>query len=553
MLNALATAISGSHRRGRILSCHSQIDGFSNAIRNSKTFRAMPKRKTSESMYEDRKNQLVEAFAAIEKSDQTRDKKTDASLLKSDIVDLLKDMILKQLRKEYDPEVNARVIINPDRGDFEVYISKTIVEEVDIPTIEIDIKTVREIDDSLEVGDTYEEGPIPLENILSRKSIQIIKQAIQKKRRDSDKQSLYEECLERVGEVVTAELYQIRNKETIFTYNTSKDQKIELILPHSEKMQKDNPRKNPRMKLYIKRVEREKVKVKLDDGTEIEKEREDGPIRVIVSRTDDNFLRKLFESEVTEIAEGLVLIKGIARVPGERAKVAVESTSNRIDPVGACVGHKGKRIQNIVKELNNENIDVVSYSDEPQIYIVRALQPAKIDPMSVFVDFKNKRARVMLKPDQIKYAIGRNGNNIHLAEKLTGFEIEIYREIDKTDDPNDIDIIAFREDFGDDMIYQLLDKGLDTAKKIIDAGVEAVENALVMPSLRNDFFESGKDKNSSKPFVKMITEDERKHWRKIAENIYKTVQAEYHAEADHEETLAEGETEPEASPNTQNG
>ncbi len=512
----------------------------------------MAKRKNAELTQEDRKNQLVEAFAAIEKSDQMRDKKTDMSLLKSDMVDLLKDMILKQLRKEYDPEVNARVIINPDRGDFEVYIIKTIVEEVDIPTIEIDIKTIREIDDSLEVGDTYEEGPIPLEHILSRKSIQIIKQAVQKKRRDSDKQSLYEECLERVGEIVSAELYQIRNKETIFTYNTSKDQKIELILPHSEKMHKDNPRKNPRMKLYIKRVEREKVKVKLEDGTEIEKEREDGPMRVIVSRTDDNFLRKLFESEVTEIAEGLVLIKGIARVPGERAKVAVESTSNRIDPVGACVGHKGKRIQNIVKELNNENIDVVSYSDEPQIYIVRAMQPAKIDPMSVLVDFKNKRARVMLKPDQIKYAIGRNGNNILLAEKLTGFEIEIYREIDKTDDPNDIDIIAFREDFGDDMIYQLLDKGLDTAKKIIDAGVEAVENALVMPTIRADFFESGgKDKKSSKPFVKMMTEDERKHWRKIAENIYRTVQSEYHAEAEHEGARDEREAEPEASQNAQ--
>jgi N utilization substance protein A len=512
----------------------------------------MPKRKNSENTQEDRRSQLVEAFAAIEKSDQTRDKKTDASLLKSDMVDLLKDMILKQLRKEYDPDVNARVIINPDRGDFEVYISKKIVEEVDIPTIEIDIKTVREIDDSLEVGDTFEEGPIPPESILSRKSIQIIKQAVQKKRRDSDKQSLYEECLERVGEVVTAELYQIRNKETIFTYNTSKNQKIELILPHSEKMLKDNPRKNPRMKLYIKRVEREKVKVKLEDGTEIEKEREDGPIRVIVSRTDDNFLRKLFENEITEIAEGLVLIKGIARVPGERAKVAVESTSNRIDPVGACVGHKGKRIQSIVKELNNENIDVVSYSDEPQIYIVRAMQPAKIDPMSVFVDFKNKRARVMLKPDQIKYAIGKNGNNIYLAEKLTGFEIEIYRQIDKTDDPNDIDIIAFREDFGDDIIYQLLDKGLDTAKKIIDAGVDAVESALITPTLRSDFFDGGKDKKSAKPFVKTLTEDERKHWRKIAENIYKTVQAEYHAEAEHEEAPAEDEAEPETSTNAQN-
>jgi N utilization substance protein A len=506
----------------------------------------MPKRRNAEPTQEDRKSQLVQAFSSIEESDRLRDKKSDSALVKSEIVDLLKDVILKQLRKDYDPEVNIRVIINPDRGDFEVYLMKTIVEELDIPTIEIDLKTVREIDDSLEVGDVFEEGPVPLESILSRKSIQIIKQAVQKKVRDAERLSIYEECLDRIGEVVSAELYQIRAKESIFTYNTTKNHKVELILPNSEKMPKDNPRKTPRMKLYIKRVEREKIKVKQEDGTEIEKEREDGPMRVIVSRTDESFLRKLFEGEVTEITEGLVVIKGIARVPGERAKVSVESTSNRIDPVGACVGHKGKRIQSIVKELNNENIDVVSYSDEPQIYIVRALQPAKIDPMTVFVDFKNKKARVMLKPDQIKYAIGRNGNNIHLAEKLTGYEIEIYREIDKTNnDPNDIDIIAFREEFGDDMIYQLLDKGLDTAKKIIDAGIEAVENALVMPTVRADFFDSGgKDgKKFLKPFVKTMTEEERKHWRKIAESIFKTVQAEYHAEAESEESV-----EPESQP-----
>lgn len=498
----------------------------------------MPKRKAAESVQDNRKTQLVEAFNSLEESERLRDKKTDSKQVKDEIGELLRDVILKQLRKDYDPEVDASIIINPTRGDFEVYIKKKVVEEVDIPTIEIDLKTAKSIDESLELGEYYEEGPIPLEDILSRKSIQIIKQAVQKKVRDAERLSLYEECIDRVGEIVTAELYQIRAKETVFIYNTSKNQKVELILPNSEKMPKDNPRKTPRMKLYVKRVEREKVKVKLPDGTEIEKEREDGPMRVIVSRTDDNFLRKLFESEVTEINEGLVIIKGIARVPGERAKVAVESTSSRIDPVGACVGHKGKRIQSIVKELNNENIDVVSYSDEPQIYIVRALQPAKIDPMSVFVDFKNKKARVMLKPDQIKYAIGKNGNNIHLAEKLTGYEIEIYRELDKNADPNDIDIIAFREEFGDDMIYQLLDRGLDTAKKILEAGVDAVENALITPAPRAELFES-KDGKKSKPFVKTMTEEERKHWRRIAENIYKTIQAEYHADAEHDDAPSE--------------
>ncbi len=448
--------------------------------------------------------------------------------MKLDVADLLKEVIQKQLRKDYDPEVNARVIVNPERGDFEVYIMKKVVNEVDIPTIQISYEEARKIDDSLELGDDYEEGPIELEKYLSRKSIQIIKQAVQKKFRDAERDAVFEECREKVGEIVSAEVYQIRPKEIIFTYNTSKNQKVDLILPASEKMPKDNPRKTPRMKLYIKKVEREKIRIKQPDGTEIEKEREDGPVRVMVSRTDDNFLRKLFEAEVPEISEGLILIKGIARVPGERAKVAVESTSNRIDPVGACVGHKGKRIQNIVRELGNENIDVVSYSDEPQIYIARALQPAKIDPMSVFADFKNKKARVMLKPDQIKYAIGKNGNNIHLAEKLTGFEIEIYRELDKAlHDSDDIDIIAFREEFGDDMIYQLLDSGLDTARKALEAGVEAIERALILSPKRDELFP---DSKRAKANTRIISEDDRKYWRRIAESIYKTLQDEFEHE-----------------------
>jgi transcription termination/antitermination protein NusA len=498
----------------------------------------MPRKKTTETVAEDKKSLLVEAFTSIEDHERLRDKKTDNVLMKDDIVELLRETILKQLRKDYDPEVEARIIINPTRGDFEIYIQKQIVDDLDIPTIQILIDQVREIDDSLEIGDIFEEGPIDLNSVLSRKSIQIIKQAVQKKVRDAERQATYDEIGDKVGEIVTAEMYQVRSKETIFTYNTAKDQKVELVMPNSEKMPRDNPRRTQQMKVFIKKVEREKVRIKQEDGTEIEKEREDGPMRIIVSRTDENFLRKLFENEVTEIQEGLVIIKGIARVPGERAKVSVESTSSRIDPVGACVGHRGKRIQGIVKELNNENIDVVSYSEEPQIYIVRALQPAKIDPTTVYVDFKNRKARVMLKPDQIKYAIGRNGNNIHLAEKLTSFEIEIYREIEETlEDVNDIDIIAFREDFGDDMIYHLLDNGLDTAKKILDAGLEAVENALILPSKREELF-LDKKPFTPRPMTRIMSEDERKHWRKIAENIYKTIQEELEAENDEETETA---------------
>ncbi len=483
---------------------------------------------------QDRRLQIASAFGEIEQSKIFLDKRTESAAVKMDIADLLKDIIQKQLRKDYDPEVESNIFINPERGDFEVYILKKIVEEVDIESIEISLQEVRKIDDSLEIGDYYEEGPIRLEDYLSRKSIQIIKQSVQKKVRDLERLVVYEECLEKVGEIVAGEVYQIRANEVIFTYNTSKDHRVELVLPKSEMMKKDNPRRTPRMKLYVKRIEREKAKVKLDDGSMVEREKADGGMKVIVSRVDDRFLYKLFEHEVPEILDGLIVIKAIARVPGERAKVAVESTSARIDPVGATVGYRGKRIQSIVKELNNENIDVIYYADEPQIYISRAMQPAKIDPLTVHADMKTRKARVMLKPDQIKYAIGKNGNNIHLAEKLTGYEIDVYRDvIDKsTEDPTDIDIIEFREEFGDDMIYQLLDGGLDTAKKVLKAGVDEIELSLLGSSKTEEQTVFGKSyKTSVKPRERKVTDDEKRYWKKIAENIYKTVKEQF-TEAD---------------------
>ncbi len=479
---------------------------------------------------QDRRLQIASAFGEIEQSKIFLHKRTASAAVKMDIADLLKDIIQKQLRKDYDPEVESNIFINPERGDFEVYILKKIVEEVDIESIEISLAEVRAIDDSLEIGDFYEEGPIKLEDYLSRKSIQIIKQSVQKKVRDLERLVVYEECLEKVGEVVAGEVYQIRANEVIFTYNTSKDHRVELVLPKAEMMKKDNPRRTPRMKLYVKRIEREKAKIRLDDGSMVEKEKTDGGMKVIVSRVDDRFLYKLFEHEVPEILDGLIVIKAIARVPGERAKVAVESTSARIDPVGATVGYRGKRIQSIVKELNNENIDVIYYADEPEIYISRAMQPAKIDPLTVHADVKTRKARVMLKPDQIKYAIGKNGNNIHLAEKLTGYEIDVYRDvIDKSmEDPTDIDIIEFREEFGDDMIYQLLDSGFDTAKKVLKAGIDEIEQALLGPAKPEEQTVFGKTyKTNVKPRERKVTEEEKRYWKKIAENIYKTVKEQF--------------------------
>ena len=480
----------------------------------------------------DRKAQIASAFGEIEQSKVFLDKRSESAAVKMDIADLLKEIILKQLRKDYDPEVDANIFINPERGDFEVYILKKIVDEVDLPTIEIGLDEIRKIDDSLELGDFYEEGPIKLDDYLTRKSIQIIKQSVQKKVRDLERLVVYEDCLEKVGEVVAGEVYQVRPNEVIFTYNTSKDHRVELVLPKAEMMKKDNPRRTPRMKLYVKRIEREKVKLRNDDGSVVEREKPDGGMKVIVSRVDDRFLYKLFESEVPEILDGLIVIKGIARVPGERAKVAVESTSSRIDPVGATVGYRGKRIQSIVKELKNENIDVIYYTDEPQIFIARALQPAKIDPMTVHADMKTRKARVMLKPDQIKYAIGKNGNNIHLAEKLTGYEIDVYRDvIDKSlEDPNDIDIIEFREEFGDDMIYQLLDGGLDTAKKILKAGIDEIEEALIGTQKTEELFVFNKGRKPVKPRERRVSDEEKRYWKKIAETIYRTVREQFNDE-----------------------
>ncbi|MDX2130056.1 MAG: transcription termination factor NusA [Chloroherpetonaceae bacterium] len=514
----------------------------------------MPKIKKQE-LKIDKKAQIADAFSSFDDYDRLKDKKADTNAVKMELVDLLKEAIQKQLRKDYDPETEARIILNSAKGDLEIYIKRKVVEEVEFREIEIGLDEAKEIDEDLGLGDFYEEGPMPIEKILSRKSIQIIKQAVQKKVRDAERMAIYEECVNLVGQIVQAEVYQIRPKETVLTLNTGKNQKVEIILPNAERMQRDNPRKTKMMKVYIQKVERERMRLRMPDGTEIEKEREDGPMRVIASRTDDRFLVKLFESEVTEISEGKVMIKASARVPGERAKIAVESTNSRIDPVGACVGQRGVRIQNIVRELNNENIDVIPFSDENHIYIAKALQPAKIDPFSVSVDFKNRKARVTLKPDQIKYAIGKNGNNILLAEKLTGFEIEIYREADELHDSTDIDIIEFREEFGDDIVYQLLDSGLDTAKKVLEAGLERIEEALILPPKKQEeelkLF-GGKNSRQSFPqrtHTRVITEEERRYWHRIAENIFRTIEEQYSEEGETGESESgEGE---ENTPKTQ--
>ncbi|KAK3604970.1 hypothetical protein CHS0354_000634 [Potamilus streckersoni] len=485
----------------------------------------MPKKDVLEKK-ERQKKELVIAFNSLEDVGK-HSKKKEEDTVKASVSSTLTEIIKKQLKKDFDPDVEARVIINSDRGDFEVYIMKEIVEEVDMPLIQISLADARKIDEDFEVGDIYEDGPVRLDSLLSRKSIQIIKQSVQKKMRDFERSAFYKECKELKGEVVTGEFYQALPKEILFTYAGMKDTDIELSLPLSEKIPKDHFVPKTPYKLFVKDVVRPKIKVKLEDGTVVEKESEEGPVIITVSRVHDDLLRRMFEREVPEIEDGLIVIKAVARVPGERAKIAVESTVGRIDPVGACVGHRGSRIKGIVKELNNENIDVIGFSDEMQVYIARALQPAKIDPMDIAVDFKAKEARVVVKKEQIKFTIGRNGNNIFLAEKLTGFNIEILRQFrSEEEEQNDIDILAFRDDFGDDVVYRLVDAGYDTAMRILKVTDEELAEAMMNLKEVQLF---GHSHHSNRKAFNMKSENDLHYWLKIAKQVKQIVLREMEA------------------------
>ena len=366
---------------------------------------------------------------------------------KATMIGVLEDVFRHTLQKQYETDENFDVIINPEKGDLEIWRTRTVVEdgEVENSQAQIAISEMRAIDPSYEVGDEYTDE-IKLES-FGRRAVLSLRQNLASRILDLEKANLYEKYSEKVGEIVTGEVYQVWKKEVLIL----DDDENELILPKPEQIPNDFYPKGDTIKAIVKSVEMN-----------------NNQPRIILSRTAPQFLERLFEQEVPEIFDGLITIKKIVRIPGERAKVAVESYDDRIDPVGACVGMKGSRIYGIVKELRNENIDVVNYTTNPQLMIQRSLNPAKIS--SITIDEEKMTASVYLKPDQVSLAIGKGGLNIRLSKMLTGYDIDVYREVEE----EDVALTEFADEIDGWIIDALKAAGCDTAKSVLELPIEEI-------------------------------------------------------------------------------
>ena len=360
---------------------------------------------------------------------------------------VLEDVFRTLLRKKYESDESFDIIINTDKGDLEIWHRREIVADGDVedPVTQIELTEAREIEPDFEVGEeAYEE--IQMEH-FGRRAILAARQTLVSRIVELEKDEIYKKYSDRVGEIITAEVYQVWKKEILLL----DDDGNELVLPKSEQINADYFKKGDSVRAVVKKVDM----------------RNNNPV-VILSRTDSAFLAKLLELEVPEIFDGLITIKKIVRQPGERAKVAVESYDDRIDPVGACVGMKGSRIHGIVRELRNENIDIINFTANLQLLIQRALSPAKVSSMEI--DEEKNRAYVYLAPDQVSLAIGKGGLNIKLAGKLTGMEIDVFRET--SDEEFDIDLDEFTDEIDVWIIDQLKGIGCDTAKSVLALSVE---------------------------------------------------------------------------------
>ena len=366
---------------------------------------------------------------------------------KATMIGVLEDVFRHTLQKQYETDENFDVIINPEKGDLEIWRNRTVVAdgEVENPNAQIAVSEVKAIDPTYEVGDEYADE-IKLSS-FGRRTVLSLRQNLASRILDLEKASLYEKYSQQVGEIITGEVYQVWKREVLIL----DEDENELILPKAEQIPNDFYRKGDTIKAIVKAVEMN-----------------NNQPRIILSRTANQFLERLFEQEVPEIADGLITIKKIARIPGERAKVAVESYDERIDPVGACVGMKGSRIYGIVKELRNENIDVVNYTTNPQLMIQRSLNPAKIS--SITIDEEKQTASVYLKPDQVSLAIGKGGLNIRLSKMLTGYDIDVYREVEE----EDVDLNEFKDEIDAWIIDALKAVGCDTAKSVLELSVEEI-------------------------------------------------------------------------------
>jgi transcription termination/antitermination protein NusA len=358
---------------------------------------------------------------------------------------ILEDVIRGMILKEFEDDANFDIIINPDKGDLEIWRNRMIVEDgaVEDPLTEIEYSKAIKIEPDFEVGEEASEE-LKIEN-FGRRAILSMRQNLVGKIQELEKDSIYKKYKDRVGDIITGEVYQIWKREILVL----DDEGNELVLPKMEQIPTDYFKKGDTVRAVVSKVDM----------------RNASPV-IILSRTSPSFLERLFEMEVPEIFDGLITIKKIVREPGERAKVAVESYDDRIDPVGACVGMKGSRIHGIVRELRNENIDVINFTSNATLFIQRALSPAKIT--NIKLDDETHHAKVFLKPDQVSLAIGKGGHNIKLAGKLTGYEIDVFRESE--DDFEDVDLEEFADEIDHWIIDELKAIGCDTAKSVIEIG-----------------------------------------------------------------------------------
>jgi len=384
---------------------------------------------------------LIESFAEFAKS-KNIDRPT--------IIKVLEEVFRTMIRKKYGTDTNFDVIINPENGDLEMWRTREIVDDNSEDIWDLDkipLSEARKIQDDFEVGEEVAEEVKLVD--FGRRMVQTARQTLIQKVKDLEKEILYYKYKDMVGDLLNVEVYQLLKNETICLDSEGN----ELVLPRTEQISKDRFRKGDPLKVVIHKVENN-----------------NGNPRITLSRTSPVFLERLFENEIPEIYDGIISIRKIVREPGERAKVAVESFDDRIDPVGACVGMKGSRIHTIVRELGNENIDVINWTENLELLIQRALSPAKVSSMNI--DREAKRVAVYLKPDQVSLAIGRGGQNIKLAGRLVGMEIDVFRDVEGQEDEEDVDLNEFKDEIDDWMLEEFRRIGLDTAKQVLNTSTE---------------------------------------------------------------------------------
>ena len=384
---------------------------------------------------------LIDSFAEF---------KETKNIDRATLVSVLEECFRSVIAKIYGSDVNYDVIVNPDKGDFEIYRNRTVVPdgEVSDDNMQISLSEAREVEDDYEVGEEVSQQVNFAD--FGRRAILTLRQTLASRILELEHDTLYNQYKDRIGEIVSAEVYQNWKRETLLL----DDESNELLLPRTEQIPGDFFRKGETARAVISRVENT-----------------NGNPRIILSRTDPAFMQRMLEAEVPEIQDGLITIHKIARIPGERAKVAVESYDERIDPVGACVGVKGSRVHGIVRELRGENIDVITWTSNPQLMITRALGPARVN--SVVLNEEEKKAEVFLDPDQVSLAIGKGGLNIKLASMLTGYTIDVFREVENVDE-DDVSLDEFTDDIEPWIIDELKKIGLNTARDVLEVPRESL-------------------------------------------------------------------------------